>query len=334
MKQSPAVYPANVLGDTQNRQQIATILQSMGFETDDIKKAFNVFEKSYGDQKYDISILTEIVFQIQQNENKHIEYKDNKIENTIKSYSAPNSPHIKLSSQLQPQPQPPPQPPTHSHIPKQNEQILHYQHINTINTQPPPPVQNYNHINNNNNNNNNNNGRRYSDNYAIKPIITSSLTHQPNMNGYIINPPINNINTPLRLQRSKSQRLQGRRSVHLNDRKKSARDFYEEWKQKHANDNLFLNSMSYNNNNYPYPMNTNTSITPTHSIPHSPLIQTQRQPHTHAQQYQLNNNTQYYVVRNPAQHTHARIHPHVQQPQYVTYNMEYYDNFDINDINN
>eukprot|EP01084_Bolivina_argentea_P298344 514107_1 len=151
------------------------------------------------------------------------------------------------------------------------------------------------------------------------------------MNGYIINPPINN-----RLQRSKSQRLQGRRSVHLNDTKKSTRDFYEEWKQKHANDNLFLNSMSYNtnNNNYPYPMNTNTSITPTHSIPHSPLIQTQRQPHTHAQQYQLNNNTQYYVVRNPAQHTHARIHPHVQQPQYVTYNMEYYDNFDINDINN
>ena len=64
MSQSSAVYPANVYG-ADNRQQIATILQSMGFETDDIAKAFNTFEKTYGDKKYDISVLTEIVFQVQ-----------------------------------------------------------------------------------------------------------------------------------------------------------------------------------------------------------------------------------------------------------------------------
>ena len=74
-------YPANVYsGD--NRQQIATVLQSMGFETDDIAKAFNIFEKSYGDQKYDISVLTEIVFQVQQNEIEDI---------SIQPHSAPNS---------------------------------------------------------------------------------------------------------------------------------------------------------------------------------------------------------------------------------------------------
>jgi len=61
---SPAIYPTNVLGATRNRQQIATVLQSMGFETDDISIAFSIYEKQHGDDcKYDVSLLTEILFE-------------------------------------------------------------------------------------------------------------------------------------------------------------------------------------------------------------------------------------------------------------------------------
>ena len=116
-KPSPAVYPANVYdNDSHNRQQIATILQSMGFETDDIGAAFNIYEKQYGDNKYDISVLTEIVFQVQSDpNNKLIELEP------AQSHSAPNSPKIVANSasihqkhnpyyQSPPQPQPPSQP--------------------------------------------------------------------------------------------------------------------------------------------------------------------------------------------------------------------------------
>merc|ERR1712228_196933 len=81
---------ANVLGNSQNRQQIGTILQSMGFETDDIAKAFTIFEKSYGDQQHGVSVLTEIVFEVQQQN----EQNENKMDDQTKmqSHSAPNSP--------------------------------------------------------------------------------------------------------------------------------------------------------------------------------------------------------------------------------------------------
>lgn len=99
-------YPANVYnGDTPNRQQIATILQSMGFETDDIAKAFNIFDRNYGDKKYDVSVLTEIVFQVQQNNvhgddanddtdahayDHHEHYEEDN--NQQQSHSAPSTP--------------------------------------------------------------------------------------------------------------------------------------------------------------------------------------------------------------------------------------------------
>ena len=114
-KQSPAVYPANVYdNDSNNRQQIATILGSMGFEAEDIGAAFNLYEKSYGDKKFDISVLTEIVFQVQSDpNNKLIELEP------AQSHSAPHSPEIqahsasinqKYNPYYQPPPQPQPQP--------------------------------------------------------------------------------------------------------------------------------------------------------------------------------------------------------------------------------
>jgi len=112
MDQSPGIYPANVLGNTQNRQQIATVLQSMGFETDDIAKAFTIFEKTYGDEKYDVSVLTEIVVEVQQNEENEINAPQPPP--NIQSHSAPN------------QPPPPPRLIT--------QPILHQNHFQPLNT--------------------------------------------------------------------------------------------------------------------------------------------------------------------------------------------------------
>jgi len=81
MKSSPAVYP--VIGNSESRQSIATVLQSMGFDTDDISRAFAIYEKSYGDQKYDISILTDIVFEIQSS-------ADQSKGGVLESHSVPN----------------------------------------------------------------------------------------------------------------------------------------------------------------------------------------------------------------------------------------------------
>lgn len=127
MKQSSSsgVYPSNVYnGDSHNRQQIATILQSMGFETDDIAKAFNIFEKSYGDKKYDISVLTEIVFQLQSD-------PDNKLLlEAAQSHSAPNSPLPQNQDQHQ----------QHQQYPQQQQYPV-LQHSKLQQAQPPPPPQ-------------------------------------------------------------------------------------------------------------------------------------------------------------------------------------------------
>jgi len=92
----------------------------MGFETDDIAKAFNIFDKSFVDKKYDVSVLTDIVFQVQQklvDEAQIVRDSDSDIydDNHPQSHSvhsAPNSPQIHGDTQQQQQPPPPPPPPT------------------------------------------------------------------------------------------------------------------------------------------------------------------------------------------------------------------------------
>ncbi len=87
-------------------------------------------------------MLTEIVFQIQQNEDTtNTEYKNNNIIANPITFSAKIS---TIKTTTQPQPHPPSEPSTHSHINSK------YQ---SLNTQPPPPMNNY--MNNNSNNNNN-----------------------------------------------------------------------------------------------------------------------------------------------------------------------------------